>query len=332
MPLRWSNNSDEEQQRALLKLEQLLDSKTQRLSFLEESIQDVKGMLNELLEQKDESDVRRLLIQERDEARDEVVRLCEYNRKLMLRLKAHDGNATEESALTAPLPEGGDTQPAQQMHTAPQSSADCEALRAELNAASATIAELQEQLKQAEDKNAAINQELQATEKLRKRIFPAYFDIPAMQSHLLAWKKQLEAQSPDFCQLSMIAAIFSASSALECLMAGQGTQDTRIEAVAGLYSFSRYFFDYLYADGCTPEQADDIARALADNINETLVQAKLNYELFLSYLEEEYDQKIMIPDSSGSQIGLVHQLCSWGIKDRENGIIHKKCQVQLKKT
>lgn len=328
----WFGSNKEEVDEVLRKIEQIMTEKTQRLSFIEESLH---GLAEQLAQPSCTAELESLRT-ERDKAEEEALKWQEENlnlRKQLLELRRSD----KSPAITEdePRQEQHNTQNEQLPEQLSQSQQQLKLLeeqlqstRSELESKSAelkTLATLAEQC-------AAERQEIKMFRDMQQRFFPDCIMIPALEPFLAEWRVQFTADEPDYRVLSMFSYLFSWSSLLENAKRNPDSLNSNVEkeAISAIAYFSRYFLEALYTKGSSPEDAQNISLELIERFNNVLSSVGTKHQLFVPYLGESYDNKTMMPDGNrGNTFGVVEALLSWGVHNPEAEISYSKCQVQL---
>lgn len=167
---------------------------------------------------------------------------------------------------------------------------------------------------------------------LRRLLLPEILNTPTNSRYFNKWQAALSNSEPDYLLFAMLSNLFTWTCAMANRKQEAGVASSAAlekESCAGLYNFSRYLFDYLYANGEEPEAAEAIVCDLMNGINKLLENDGAKYELMLPYLGSPYNTKTMIPDARGESIGSVYKLRSWGLKVRGSDMMHQKCLVEL---
>ncbi len=308
MGLFGKSDMDEERDRLLRELELLLDSKTQRLTFIEESLAGITELL-----QKEGGPGRpsMLLQQECEAAKDEVLRLSEKNTELLRKLRVYEkAGDTAMAEATASPPTGQDEL---------------------ISALRSRIAVLEQELANASTAPAPVTKEQVDTDTLLELLLPSCLSIEPLAPFVESWKSKLTSATPDFRLLSMLSNLLTWTCAVETARETPEnfTAALKKESMNALFLFGRYFFEHMYQCGKDAEEAENIGRLLLENLNKALMKISAGYELFMPYLSEPYEAKYMLLDARGAQTGEIEFLRSWGIKDSENGMTYNKCHVQL---
>ena len=179
---------------------------------------------------------------------------------------------------------------------------------------------------------ATAGQELGGDSSLRRLLVPEILNTPASSRYFRKWQAALSSNEPDYLLFAMLSNLFTwtcASANRKRETGGAISAALEKESCVGLYNFSRYLFDYLYANGEEPEGAEAIVFELMNGINKLLENDGEKYELMLPYLSSPYNTKTMIPDARGASTGSVYKLRSWGLKVRGSDMMHQKCLVEL---
>ena len=308
MGLFGKSDMDEEHGRLLRELEHMLDSKTQRLSFIEESL----AGITELLQKEGGSGRPSMLLQQECEAaKDEVLRLSEKNTELLRKLRVYEraGNTAMAEAATG--------EPAAQGEL--------------ISTLKSRIAVLEQELATVSAAPAPADNKQEDVSPLQELFLPSCLNIEPLTPFVESWRAKLTSATPDFKLLSMLANLLSWTSAVETARETPENFTTALEkeSMNALFLFGRYFFEHLYQCGKDAEEAENIGRLLLENLNKILKKISAGYELFMPYLSEPYEAKYMLQDARGSQTGEIEFLRSWGIKNSENGMTYNKCHVQL---
>lgn len=308
MGLFGKSDTDEERDRLLRELEMMLDSKTQRLTFIEESL----AGITELLQKEGGSGRPSMLLQQECEAaKDEVLRLSEKNTELLRKLRVYErAGDTAIAEATTGTPAGQDEL---------------------ISTLRSRIAVLEQELASAATAPAPVAQEKTDTAPLLALFLPSCLSIEPLAPFIESWKSKLTSATPDYRLLSMLSNLLTWSCAVETARENPENFTTALEkeSMNALFLFGRYFFEHLYQCGKDAEEAENIGRQLLENLNKVLKKISAGYELFMPYLSEPYEAKYMLQDARGAQTGEIELLRSWGIKNSENGMTYNKCHVQL---
>ncbi len=308
MGLFGKSDTDEERARLLRELEMMLDSKTQRLTFIEESL----AGITELLQKEGGSGRPSMLLQQECEAaKDEVLRLSEKNTELLRKLRVYE--------------RAGDTAIAEAATGVPAAQDEL------ISALRSRITVLEQELANTTATPAPVAQEKTDTAPLLALFLPSCLSIEPLAPFIESWKSKLTSATPDYRLLSMLSNLLTWSCAVETARENPENFTTALEkeSMNALFLFGRYFFEHLYQCGKDAEEAENIGRQLLENLNKVLKKISAGYELFMPYLSEPYEAKYMLQDARGAQTGEIELLRSWGIKNTENGMTYNKCHVQL---
>lgn len=308
MGLFGKSDTDEERERLLRELEMMMDSKTQRLTFIEESL----AGITELLQKEGGSGRPSMLLQQECEAaKDEVLRLSEKNTELLRKLRVYE--------------RAGDTAIAEAAIGVPAAQDEL------ISALRSRITVLEQELANTTATPAPVAQEKTDTAPLLALFLPSCLSIEPLAPFIESWKSKLTSATPDYRLLSMLSNLLTWSCAVETARENPENFTTALEkeSMNALFLFGRYFFEHLYQCGKDAEEAENIGRQLLENLNKVLKKISAGYELFMPYLSEPYEAKYMLQDARGAQTGEIELLRSWGIKNTENGMTYNKCHVQL---
>ncbi len=324
-------------EKALTKIEQLIDEKNQRLTFIEENLRELVLRLSQVPGQNELEQLRN----ERNIAEDKLIALKEENLKLSKTLRELH---RVETAVTAGS-ENEAPEPTQENNSdAPSARTEellkqLESTKEALLSKEQQITDLTEKLSQAAvEVQSAKNeldkamQEIAPGRQLLNRYFPEYLQIPTIEPFIPKWKAQFAATAPDFRVLSMCSYLFSWSNIMENARqkSEKLTSDTEKEAMEALVYFSRYFLDFLYSENVSYDDAHEISLELIERFNGILNTVGSKHTIYISYLGESYDSRVMIADSMrGSSTGIVEAIVSWGMKNPETEMTYNKCQVLL---
>lgn len=327
----WFGSNKEEVDEVLRKIEQIMTEKTQRLSFIEESLH---GLAEQLAQPSCEAELETLRT-ERDKAEEEAVKWQEENlnlRKQLLELRRSDKSpaAPEEEPRQEQV-----TQNVQLQEQLSQSQQQVKLLEEQLQNARKELESKSAELKSHEtlaEQFAAERQEIKMFRDMQKRFFPDCIMIPALEPSIAEWQAEFTTNEPDYRVLSMFSYLFSWSSLLENAKKNPDSLNSNVEkeAISAIAYFSRYFLEALYAKGKSAEEAQNISLELIERFNIVLSSVGTKHQLFVPYLGESYDNKTMMPDGNrGNTFGVVEALLSWGVHNPEAEISYSKCQVQL---
>ncbi len=324
-------------EKTLTKIEQLIDEKNQRLTFIEENLRELVNRLSQIPGQDELEQLRN----ERNTAEDKLIALKEENLKLSKTLRElHRGETTQlansENVATEPGQENNSTEPAVQPEVLSKQLDEAqEAIRVKEQQISDLTAKLSQatgEAQSAKDELDKALQEIAPSRLLLNRFFPECLQIPAIEHFISQWKAQFAASTPNFRVLSMCSYLFSWSNIMENVRQNSEklTSVTEKEAMEAIVYFSRYFLDFLYSENVSHDDAHEISLELIERFNGILNTVGSKHTLYISYLGESYDSRVMIPDGvRGSSTGTVEAILSWGVKNPETEMTYNKCQVQL---
>lgn len=188
-----------------------------------------------------------------------------------------------------------------------------------------SAASLQEQ--QQAEQLEKLRTNIASAEKLMARLWPPCLDIPALQPFSELWKRELQTAAPSPSLLFMFANIFTWSCATAASNKDDSDNSIEVMATTGLYNFSRFLLEWLYAHGETADAAFGILCALADKLNDELANA--GYEIEVPMLDSPFSSKSMSASSAGRASGCVAAVCAWSIKSSNSAIYKKKSIVTL---
>ena len=203
-----------------------------------------------------------------------------------------------------------------------------------LQAQEATQAELQstqQALATEQQKVQCLSAELSSCKVLADRLWPDCLRIPALADYAAVWREELSNPSADPILLSMFANIFSWACAHEVAERGEGDSSFDQAAIVSLYTFSRFFFEWLSRHRKNPEEADRLSHALSSHINSKLEASNRDYRIETEEVQigDPYSSKMMMPSPRGASTGEVASIESWCIMNRSGSVCHKKAQVCL---
>ena len=206
-----------------------------------------------------------------------------------------------------------------------------EATRKELNDTQSTLEHTQQALAEAEQNVRNLSADLDSRKVLFDRLWPDCMRIPALADYAAVWHEELSNPSADPILLSMFANIFSWACAHEVAERGEGDNSFDQAAIVSLYTFSRFFFEWLYRHRINPEEADRLSHALSSYINSKLEASNRDYRIETEevQIDDPYSSKMMMPSPHGASTGVVTSIESWCIMNRSGSVCHKKAQVCL---
>ena len=203
--------------------------------------------------------------------------------------------------------------------------------RKELNATQSTLERTEQTLAEAEQNVRNLSADLASRKVLSDRLWPDCLRIPALADYAAVWHEELSKPSADPILLSMFANIFSWACAHEVAERGEGDNSFDQAAIVSLYTFSRFFFEWLYRHRTNPEEADRLSHALSSYINSKLEASNRDYRIETEEVQlgDPYESKRMMPSPRGTSTGEVASIESWCIMNRSGSVCHKKAQVCL---
>ena len=203
--------------------------------------------------------------------------------------------------------------------------------REALNDTQSALERTKQTLAEAEQNVRKLSADLDSRKVLSDRLWPDCLRIPALADYAAVWHEELSKPSADPILLSMFANIFSWACAHEVAERGEGDNSFDQAAIVSLYTFSRFFFEWLYRHRINPEEADRLSHALSSHINSKLEASNRDYRIETDEVQlgDPYSSKMMMPSPHGTSTGEVASIESWCIMNRSGSVCHKKAQVCL---